>query len=391
MQRTILWSGIVVAGLLLLACAQSAPLLEKSPDPEALARETKPSGKQSWQAEWDKALQEGKKEGVLTVVGGTTVAGLKDAVGLFKDRFGIELLLTSAKGAVMVPKILQERRAGLYLEDVIITGHTDLFDPLKPSGAFGSLTPMLVLPEVLDQKLWYDDKIEWGDREGRILFNFNAFPYYGVYINTDLVKPGEIQSYYDLLNPKWQGQIVVNDPTISGQGNALFNAMVYNKMVDVDFFRRLVAQQPVITRDQDLQVTWVAKGKYPIALWPSPGATVRFIEAGAPMVPILDMKEGVVAGSSGSALGLLDKAPHPNAARVFINWFLSKQGQTINQKLTLKQTRRVDVPPEPNDPFGTRRPGVKYLPDPGTNEEVFLNETGRFRELSNQFFAPLVK
>jgi len=58
------------------------------------------------------------------------------------------------------------------------------------------------------------------------------------------------------------------------------------------------------------------------------------------------VKEGIVAGSAGSGLSILNKAPHPNAAKVFANWFLSREGQAVIQKKVRKQTRRIDVAPE---------------------------------------------
>ena len=60
------------------------------------------------------------------------------------------------------------------------------------------------------------------------------------------------------------------------------------------------------------------------------------------MRPVVDMKEGTSAGSTGSALAVFNKAPHPNAAKVFINWFLSREGQALSQKAVRKQTRRVE-------------------------------------------------
>ncbi len=381
--------GVIAMSIFLIAIASCTLEPAATPAPTPAGKPVVTPG-QGWEAEWNKRLAAARQEGTLTIRGGSTVTGLQKSSGLFKEKFGIELQLTTVQGALLVPKLEQERKAGLYLLDLIITGQPDLIN-LKRKDSLDPLPPMLVLPDILDQKLWYDGKFDWADMEGRYIFNFNAFPYHGVYINTDLVKAGEIQSYHDLLDPKWKDKIVINDPTVSGQGSQIFRDMLSNKMVDQDFFRQLVAQNPVITRDQDLQATWVAKGKYPVALWASPGAALRFIEASAPIAPVLDMKEGVVAGSSGSSMVLLNKAPHPNASSVFINWFLSKEGQTINQNATAKQTRRVDVTAEVTDPFGMRKPGVKYLPDPGAKESFYDEEMPRLQAFAEQVFAPLLK
>ena len=229
--------------------------------------------KAGWEAEWSTILAEAKKEGKVAVIGGTTVAALHDSVRAFKEKFGIDLLIITGRGSELTPRLLQERKSGIYFHDVMITGHSDIVG-LKPAGVFDPLEPMLVIPEVVDQKLWYEGKYDWCD-DGRYIFNFALYPAHMVVINTDLVKPGEIQSYHDLLNPKWKDNIVINDPTITGHASDGFISMVWNKLADLDLFRKLAAQKNPMTRDQDLQNTWVAKGKYPIALWPSVGRLAK--------------------------------------------------------------------------------------------------------------------
>ncbi len=343
------------------------------------------------QMEWERTLKEARKEGKVAVFGGSSVGGLKEAAPLFKDKFGIELDTLTAKGGELSTKLNRERSAGLYTQDVMITGHTTMLSVLKPAGVFDPLPPMLLIPEVVNQKLWYDGRFDWADTEGRYIFNFALYPYHMVAINTQLVKPGDIKSYYDLLNPKWKGKIIISDPTVSGMANTEFMVMLYNKMVNLDFFRRLASQGHMLTRDQELQVDWLARGKYPVVLWPSLGRLAKYSNAGAPVRVIDDIKEGTGAGSTGSALVLINKAPHPNAAKVFINWFLSKEGQTINQKIIAKQTRRLDVGLEGVSSFERRKLGVKYFASPGEREEFVLHEEKKYTGLAKELFTPLIK
>ena len=88
-------------------------------------------------------------------------------------------------------------------------------------------------------------------------------------------------------------------------------------------------------------------------------------------------------------MSIFNKAPHPNAAKVFINWFLSRDGQKINQQQVRKQTRRIDVPPEGLDPSEARIPGVKYFSMPDEKEKFILTEANKYRQLAEQLFAPL--
>ena len=380
--------SIFLAAVIFLAFAPPGLAAESSRTAEPGAKKTKAMEKEASKTEWETTLRRAREEGEVAVCGVTIAAGLKGSAKLFKEKFGIDLLITTGRTSSMAPKLLQERRAGLFLQDIMISGQNTMIETLKPAGAFDPLEPFLVLPEVVDQKLWYDGRFNWAD-EGRYIFNFGLYPIHMVYINTDLVKPGEIQSYYDLLNPKWKDKILINDPTTAGIGYISFSAMVYNSMVDLDFFHKLAAQKNMMTRDQDLQATWLARGKYPIALWPTTGAIAKFIKAGAPVKPVFDLKEGVAAGSAGSGLSIFNKAPHPNAAKVFINWFLSREGQAGIQKTVRKQTRRIDVPPEGLDPSEARIPGVKYFSMPDEKEKFILTEANKYRQLAEQIFAPL--
>ncbi len=378
----------LLVGAALLSLVSGGAAMERSKAAEPGAKKTQVIKKDDWKADWEMTLRKAREEGEVAIAGGTTVGGLRDSVKLFKEKFGINLLITTGRGNSVTTKIMSERRSGLYLQDVMITGQNSMVESLKPAGAFDPLESFLVLPEVVDQKFWYDGQFNWADEE-RYIFNFALYPIHMVFINTDLVKPGEIKSYYDLLHPKWKDKILINDPTIAGIANQSFSAMVYNSLVDQDFFRKLAAQKNMMTRDQDLQATWLARGKYPIALWPTTGAIAKFIEAGAPIRPVPDMKEGSAAGSAGSGLSVLNKAPHPNAAKVFINWFLSREGQAVNQKGVRKQSRRIDVPPEGIDAFETRIPGVKYFSMPDEKEKFILTESKKYRQLAEQLFAPL--
>jgi ABC-type Fe3+ transport system substrate-binding protein len=65
-------------------------------------------------------------------------------------------------------------------------------------------------------------------------------------------------------------------------------------------------------------------------------------------------------------LGLMNQAPHPNAAKLFINWLLSREGQTTFQKTMntpnpVIESMRVDIPKDPIPPERRRAAGVNYI------------------------------
>ncbi len=130
------------------------------------------------------------------------------------------------RSAEVTPKLVRERSAGLYLADVIGAGATSMILETKPTGILAPLEPMLVLPEVMDPKVWSGGQL-FIDK-GKFIKPMSADFSRSVARNTDLVKEGEIKSLLDLLDPKWKGKIVLSDPTAGGggAGNSWLTLMV---------------------------------------------------------------------------------------------------------------------------------------------------------------------
>lgn len=336
--------------------------------------------------EWKKTLAEARKEGSVVVIGGTTVAHLKaHAIAIVKAKFGIDLETLSVRGGEQRNKIIAERARGMYNYDITTSGASVHWD-LKQLGFLDRLDPLLMLPEVTDPNKWIDKRLPWGDDDKTTLI-WSASPNQALLINTKLVRPGEIKSYQDLLNPKWKGKIMMNDPTTEGTGEKYSVATLYLKMVNIDFYRRLANDQKVtISRDQRLQVEWVARGKMAISLFPSPGNAAPFIEAKAPLAWV-DLEEGTLLAGAGAGFSVLKNAPHPNAAKVFVNWFLSKEGQQIIQDAADKQSQRVDVATDKLT--NMRMPGVKYVLDPSENEIFALSDRAKIAKTVHEIFTPL--
>jgi len=206
-------------------------------------------------------------------------------------------------------------------------------------------------------------------------------------VNTDLVKPGEIKSYKDLLNPKWKGRIIMNDPTVGGAGSRWF-AVVADQFMGLDYMRSLASQEPVITREQRLQVESLARGKYAIAIGMQPDIQAEFVKYGSPIKTVVPEEGGWLGGGPG-LIGYFDRAPHPNAAKIFANWFLSKEGQTLYSKTALAESARLDVPNDHIAREDRRIPGVKYFI--GDDEDFLIKKTEYEHKWAKEIFGFLVK
>lgn len=394
MSRMTLLVGIFLIGVLLAACAPKVTPAEKPVAPEDLTQKTQVSGKSApggWEGEWEKVVRAARKEGTLNYYAGLAGASiLRERAGMFKEKFGFDLYITTGRTAEIQAKIEQERRNGLFIADLMTSGPNSGLK-FKNEGWLIPMKPVLILPEVVNQELWYGGKMEWVDIEEQYIPLFANYPSHTIFINTNLVKPGEIRSYYDLLDPKWKGKIIMDDPTMDGAAQTAFQGLLYNKAVDLDFFRQLVANSPMITRDKRLLMEWLARGKYSISWGGSTSRLSEFIHAGAPVMPVEEIKEGNLGGSGGSAIGIMNRGPNPNAAKIFANWYLSREGQDLIQRTVLKQSARIDISTEGIPSYLQRKPGVKYFPKPNESEEWILKYGDEYDRLAREVFAPLLK
>lgn len=345
-----------------------------------------------WQQRWEKTVAAARQEGRLRF--GT---GAFPQHGPFKkqfeDKFGIELEVLSFRGPELPPKITAERSAGLYLWDVISGGPTTILLDLKPAGLIGPLESALILPEATDPKAWRGGQLPFLDKD-RTALGYNSMFYRGALINTDMVKPEQLTSFNDLLKPEWKGKIVMDDVTKGGPSTPwlllLAAANDYDFSKIRQFLAQLVKQEPVVTTDYRLLVEWAARGKYPIALGYSTGIAADFKAKGAP-VTLAKLKEGSIVGAFGPQnLILLSGAlPHPNAAAVFINWLLSREGQTAYVKAYASSTvsSRLDVSATGIDPAFLEFPGEKIY---YVNEKM-LYMVEDFRKLAGEVLAPVLK
>ncbi len=359
MERSYLLTLVALMALLMAACI--VPPLSPSAAPGAPAT-LAPVSNPSWQQDWEKTLGAAKNEGNLMVL--TSFGEARDTIAkAFNQKHGLGIEFMVGRDNDIAAKVQSERRAGLYLGDIYLSG-TSSIQTFKDLGFLDPLKPVLVLPEDLDLAAWLDGDLRFVDREGMVL-SYLVTASGPIYINTDIVKPDEIKSYRDLLNPKWKGKIVVLDPTMGSAGTTFF--FLLWELMGPDFAGELAKQDLAITTDGRQQGEWLARGKYPVSGNMSADIYSQFVGAGAPIKPILPI-EGTSVSSSKGGLALINKAPHPNAAKVFINWMLTKESQALISKLTDTPSRRLDVSHEWADPSKVIQPGIKYID--GDTEEA---------------------
>ena len=87
----------------------------------------------------------------------------------------------------------------------------------------------------------------------------------------------------------------------------------------------------------------LAKGSLAITLGVGASEFEPYLKAGLPVKELSKPKEGLPSSSGYGVVGVVKDLPHPNVAKVFINWFLSKEGQELYGAVMQASTRRLDV------------------------------------------------
>lgn len=315
--------------------------------------------------EWERTVAAAKKEGQLTLY-------ISDSSGHILQQFQrnyreIKIDLRPGHFLQEAQRAMTERRAGKYLLDVFVTGPTTPFVTFFRGKALDPIRSVLVLPEVTDQSKWFEGKHGYVDPEGQYLFLFEGTAQSYLHYNSHLVKRGEIRSYWDLLYPKWRKRIIAEDPVVSGIVSHGIRFMYYQAELGPKFLTRLFGEMDVtLSRDRRQMLDWLATGKMALCLFCY--GVDEGKEQGLPVDTVgpYSLKEGASIVPIQGSIVLLNQAPHPNAAKVFINWFLSREGQIAYQKgriLTKSagDSLRIDIPKDDVPAEYRRRTVGKYL------------------------------
>ncbi|HWP58668.1 MAG TPA: extracellular solute-binding protein [Candidatus Acidoferrales bacterium] len=314
MQRSLIVARFVVLAVLAAAPAWS----QTAPDP--------------------KIIEGAKKEGEVIYFTTMTLDQSKQVVDRFEKKYPfLKVTLFRTGGGPLLNKILTEARGGRFAWDVVV-GRGEMVIPLserKLLASYRSPETKMIDPQLVDKEgLW-------------TAYYVNS---YVLGWNTKLVKKEDVPRTYEaLLDPKWKGGKISVDTEAYGMLEGLKGAWGAEKAVN--FFKRLAAQDPVVKRGNTERVQLAVAGEYALII--AYNQTIqRMTSKGAPIdwLPL----EPVVTQVNPVMLGV--KAPHPNAARLFYDFILSKEGQEMLVGMQRIPVRK-DVEPDPPRLFR----GFKYV------------------------------
>lgn len=302
------------------------------------------------ETDWEKVIAAGKKEGSVvaassTFEGEAAVAAMK----AFKDLYGIKLEFIPGRMVTATEKIMVEQKSGSYVTDCIDTYGTSTI-LLRKAGYLDRVVDKI--PVLKEEKDKFIGPIT-DDPEG-LMINIAGMDS-NMWVNTTLVKPqDEPKSWFDLLDPKWNGKIYLMSPVHNSGPEQVLAGFTEQCVLSENFFIRLYRDAVIggpgggsALRRQ------LVRGEVAIA-GPVGTSGRKTYRDGAPIKP-LDLKEGRLGGHERWVA--IKNRPHPNATLLFINWALSREAQTIVAKLSLLDPVRNDVPVPPY--FDYKKPKVE--------------------------------
>ena len=315
-----------------------------------------------WKSSWDAALAAARREGKV-VVSGPPSPQLRQAMpAAFKERFGITVEYLGGRGGDIATRLRAEHRAGIGTVDLILAGSQTMATILYREQMLDPLKPLLMLPEVVDASHWKTGKLWFSDPDDEFILRLCNTLTSTLAINTHEVRPDDLKSVQDLLDPRWTGKISVQDPTLPGSGSNQA-AQLYLQFGEAFVKRLYIDQKPMISRDTRQLTNSLLRGTYPISFGAVDGDVEQLARDGLPVLSIYGLAgwPGTTTAGFGQ-VAMLMHAPHPNAAKVFANWIASKEGSEV-------LAHALNVVPARNDidalsflpPKMIPRPGVSYF------------------------------
>jgi iron(III) transport system substrate-binding protein len=316
--------------------------------------------------DWAKTLDAARKEGSVTVAGppgslyrnGITSGWSQD----FPD---IKLDYNAGRGTQVVAKIVRERAASLYKWDIIVASINPTLASFLPINALAPLRDAILDPTTTDDKNWLNGfDAGYIDSEKKYFYSPTLSRGYLGFVNRDCVSKEQLSKAEDLKSPALKGKISWFDPFDPGTG-AQSTALLQVVYGD-DWLKDMLKNHGVtFSRDYKQMTDWLVSCAKPVSIGMNTDLLNQMQKVGiAQNVEELtgdgytrEWRKGGAGG--GVSIGLFNNAPHPNAAKVYLNWYLSRLQQQRFAELTQINSRRTDVTPV--EPEHLPEPGKKYF------------------------------
>ncbi|MCU0539486.1 MAG: extracellular solute-binding protein [Desulfobacterales bacterium] len=242
------------------------------------------------------------------------ITAVEPILEAFGKAYGVSAEYTRVSTNKFVATVLTEHQAGKLLADVV-QAPLPILDILKEKGVLASYRPAAMAGYPA-----------WAARDEKIqLFGIE---YVAPIYNKDLVKPADVpRKYEDLADPKWRGKIVMADPSTHATTISwligLKEKVFPSEEAWMAFVKGLAANQPMFVNSFGPTPAPVESGEKLIAI-----SMPKYIITKAP-APLDWARVAQPLLGTPRAMALTAAAPHPHAARLFIDYWLSKEAMKI--------------------------------------------------------------
>ena len=197
------------------------------------------------------------------------------------------------------------------------------------------------LPALKEKGVWLVEPWANDPQKHRLI---HTVLYSTPFINTSRIRSSdEPKSLKELAQPRWKGKMTGYDPRQSSGNYNFFMPLLKRKLIDIDTVQAIGKNDVMWAATSSDAVQNMMRGQYPLYFGGSASTLATFV-ATEPSLPVkvLDMEEGVVVYNL--AIALVKDGPHPNAAKLLVNWMFTQEGQNIFIKALALVSVRKDVP-----------------------------------------------
>lgn len=305
-------------------------------------------------AEWNATLAKAKTQTLFIVNQGEPT--YEKMLSAFTAKYGIKVNATVARPTVILPRVKTEQANGQYIWDLWWSSTSNMTGVAGPAGMLQPMEPFLILPEVKDIAQWRHPKYIWGDA-GKQVFTHSHEVSFSAYRNIDVEKELSSDDIGQLLDPRLKGKIVMRDASQPNAGS--WSLAPLYRVKGGEFVTKLLKDQEPRVLDNPQQIdSAIMRGGAAIALGMQRSAYSQCVKDGGckNIRPLPGF-----ANIASRGLSVFKNAPNPEATKIFLNWVLSKEGQTLWVKewaassLSGAISMRKDVEPHPDH--------VEHVPD----------------------------
>ncbi len=277
-------------------------------------------------------VEKAEAEGEFTLYSTDPEKGQVALLKGFTDMFPkIKTSYVRLQAGALYAKILAERNAKSYLSDVLVISDMGMVQDFTRRGGYRQY----VSPEMAAYKDEYKSKPEGSWTWGCIIIG-------GIAYNTNNVKPEDVpKTWEDLADAKWKDNVNVK---VSNSGLQMSAWYVLKPILGDAFFQKFGENKPRAFDSYVQQYGRIIDGQDKVIMAAQYSGYVEFKAKGAPL-GFVTPESGLAAAQQ--SVGIVSDAPHPNAAELFMDWFLSPVGQKAYSEVLYNHSPREDVPPPP--------------------------------------------